>query len=158
MDRWVEIEFDCLPLRTIPRLDIPIDASPKFRARCERLQKALDKHGRHNSYYLSNAGCKFHLTNSAEVGMLEFKFEGTLLTDAEDLKTQSTDLDVELVRETCDWITTPIVQWFRDSVARAVAVEFNRYIAAGDLEKAKQRVEAMKSQMEKSGGYVGMYL
>ena len=29
MDRWVEISFDCLPLRSVGRLDIPMDASPK---------------------------------------------------------------------------------------------------------------------------------
>ncbi len=32
MNRWVEITFDCLPLRTITRFDIPLDASPKYRA------------------------------------------------------------------------------------------------------------------------------
>ena len=31
MNRFVEITFDCLPLRSIPRLDIPIDASPRYR-------------------------------------------------------------------------------------------------------------------------------
>jgi hypothetical protein len=29
--RYVEIVFDCLPLRSVGRLDIPIDASPKYR-------------------------------------------------------------------------------------------------------------------------------
>ena len=39
MNRWVEIAFDCLPLRTITRLDIPIDASPAYQQRCERINR-----------------------------------------------------------------------------------------------------------------------
>lgn len=31
MDRFVDISFDCLPLRSIGRMDVPLDASPKFR-------------------------------------------------------------------------------------------------------------------------------
>lgn len=158
MERWVEIEFDCLPLRSVARLDIPLDASPKFRQRCERVKHAIDRHGRHNTYYLSNASCRFHLVNSPEQGMIEFKFEGTVLTDPQDIKTASADLQVELVRETCDWLTAPIVTWFEESVTRAVMVEFDRYIAAGDLQKAKERAEEMQKKMEQAGGYVGMYL
>ena len=52
MNRWVDVTFDCLPLRSIGRLDIPIDASPKYRERCERLKACIDKHGAHNSYFL----------------------------------------------------------------------------------------------------------
>ena len=107
MNRWVEISFDCLPLRTVTRLDIPIDASPKYRERCERVKRAIDKHGSFNSYYLYNAGCKFHLTNHDDLGMIEFRFDGVALTDGSDLKTQRCDLTVELVRETCDWLTAP---------------------------------------------------
>ena len=40
MNRWVEIAFDCLPLRSVGRLDIPIDASPKYRERCEQMRRA----------------------------------------------------------------------------------------------------------------------
>ena len=75
MSRWVEITFDCLPMRSVGRMDIPLDASPKFRERCERIKAALEHHGSFNTYYLYNAGCKFHLTNRDEVGMLEFRFE-----------------------------------------------------------------------------------
>ena len=50
MDRYVEITFDCLPLRSLSRLDIPIDASPKFRAKCERIKQALETHGSLNTY------------------------------------------------------------------------------------------------------------
>ena len=81
MDRYVDVAFDCLPLRSVTRLDIPIDASPKYRARCERIKRAIETHGSHNTYYLYNAGCTFHLTNDPEAGRLEFQFEGTVLTD-----------------------------------------------------------------------------
>jgi hypothetical protein len=158
MSRWVEIAFDCLPLRTVGRMDIPLDASPKFRERCERIKSALEKHGSFNTYYLHNAGCKFHLTNREDDGMLEFRFEGTVITDESDLKTKSTDLAVELVRETCDWLTAPIVEWFHSSVSHAVRVEFDRYIEAGDLAKAKERMRKLQAEIEKSGGHVGMYL
>jgi hypothetical protein len=158
MDRWVEIEFDCLPLRSIGRLDIPLDASPKYRQRCERLKHSIERHGQHNTYYLSNARCAFHLANSSAVGLIEFRFDGTILTDADDLYSTSADLTVELVRETCDWLTAPVVEWFHGSVTRAVMVEFDRYIDAGDLDKAKERAAEMQAKLEKSGGYVGMYL
>ena len=158
MNRWVEISFDCLPLRTVGRLDIPIDASPKYRQRCEAVKGAIDKHGSHNTYYLYNAECKFHLTNDSELGMIQFRFEGTALTDSTDLKTQRCDLEVELIRETCDWLTAPIVKWFEQSVSHAVAIEFDRYIAAGDLQAAKDRIARLQAETEQKGGYVGMYL
>jgi hypothetical protein len=158
MSQWVEISFDCLPLRSIGRLDVPLDASPKFRQRCERIKHAMEKHGSHNSYFLYGATCKFHLTNKDGYGTVEFRFEGTVLTDASDLTTQTADLEVELVRETCDWLTAPIVAWFAQSVSEAVKVEFDRYIEAGDLARAKERAARMQAEMEKSGGYVGMYL
>jgi hypothetical protein len=158
MSHWVDIRFDCLPLRSLGRLDIPIDASPKYRALCERVKAALEKHGSHNSYYLHNARCAYHLANSDECGGLEFRFEGTVLTDAEDQHCQRCDLQVELLRETCDWLTEPIVEWFRETVSRSVLVEFDRYIEAGDLEKARQRIEQMQAASDESGGFVGMYL
>jgi hypothetical protein len=158
MSRHVDITFDCLPLRTIGRLDIPIDASPKYRARCEKIRHAIDAHGSYNTYFLYNAQCKFYLTNSDDVGMIQFRFEGTALTDPTDQNTLRCDLEVEIVRETCDWLTEPIVHWFRDTVPRAVTVEFDRYIAAGDLAQAVKRVEKIQAESDQRGGYVGMYL
>jgi hypothetical protein len=158
MDRWVEINFDCLPLRSVGRLDVPMDASPKFRALCERIKHAIDQHGSFNTYYLYNAICRFHLVNRQDMGMIEFRFEGTLFTDDQDLHTQRSDLSVELVRETCDWLKEPIVDWFKETVLRAVNVEFDRFIEAGDLEKARQRLEQMRSKADQQGGYLGMYL
>ncbi|MFO0902876.1 MAG: hypothetical protein U0939_07745 [Pirellulales bacterium] len=158
MERWVEITFDCLPLRSIPRVDIPLDASPKFRARCEAIKRAIDKHGTHNAYFLYNSQCTYHLTNHPQIGMIQFQLEGVVLTDAQDQKTARADLDVQLVRETCDWLTEPVVAWFRQSVAFSVMAEFDRYIAAGDLEKTRERLARLQSETEQSGGFVGMYL
>lgn len=155
---WVQITFDCMPLRSIGRLDIPIDASPKFRAFCERVKAAIDKHGSHNSYYLHNAAAVFHLANSTEIGVLEFSFEGVLLTGSDDLKTRRADLSIQLQRETCDWLTEPIVAWFEETVQRAVMVEFDRYIQAGDLQKTKKRIEEMQKTADDAGGFMGMHL
>ena len=77
MDRYVEITFDCLPLRSIGRLDVPMDASPRFLEKADRIKRAMDKHGRHNTYFLHNATCVFRLTNDPAMGILEFRFEGT---------------------------------------------------------------------------------
>jgi len=157
MPESVHISFDCLPLRMVGRLDVPIYASPKHRALCERIVRAIETHGSFNTYYLYNARCEFHLTNS-EIGMLQFEFEGTALTDPDDRQTIRCDLAVELVRETCDWLTEPVVKWFSETVLRAVTVEFDRYIAAGDLAQAIKRIEQIQSRVDQSGGYVGMYL
>lgn len=158
MSRWVEISFDCLPLRSVGRLDIPLDASPEYRALCERIKAAIDRHGSHNTYYLYNAQCTYHLTNREEVGMLQFRFEGTAFTDAADQRCESCDLQVALKRETCPWLTEPIVHWFAETVSRSVAAEFDRYIRVGDLEKAKQRIEKLQAACDEAGGFVGMYL
>jgi len=158
MERHVEIAFDCLPLRSVGRLDIPIDASPKYRARCERVKHALETHGSFNSYFLYNAACTFRLTNDASIGMLEYSFEGTVLTDESDQKTRHADLEVKLVRETCDWLTQPVAAWFMDSVQHAVLVEFDRYIAVGDLAQTVDRIAQQQAQSDQSGGYMGMYL
>lgn len=158
MDRHVEIEFDCLPLRSIERLDIPIDASPKFQEHCLRVKNAIEKHGSHNAYYLHNASCTYRLLNHPQDGMIQFAFYGTVLTDSDDLNTKGTDLTVTLLKETCSWLSEPIVQWFQETVPRSVAVEFDRYIAAGDLEKTMTRIEKLKAESDAAGGYLGMYL
>jgi hypothetical protein len=158
MDRFVEITFDCLPLRSVGRLDIPLDASPKFRARCERIQQAISAHGLHNTYFLYNARCRFHLTNDPSVGLVEFSFEGTLHTDAADQRAASADLQVQLERENCEWLTEPAVHWLSESVSQAVLVEFNHFIAAGDLEKTLERIALVQAQSDQSGGFLGMYL
>ncbi len=158
MERWVDIHFDCLPLRTITRLDIPLDASPKYRERCERIKAAIEQHGSHNSYYLYNARCIYHLVNSDAIGAIDFGFEGTVLTDVNDKKCQTCFLDVELVGETCDWLNEPIKQWFAETVVHSVKAEFDRYIAAGDLEQTRQRIEKLEAADDDAQGFLGMYL
>jgi hypothetical protein len=158
MSQHVDIEFDCLPLRSVGRMDIPIDASPKFRERCERIKRALETHGSHNTYFLYDAECTFHLTNQSDFGMLQYRFEGTVLTDASDRKTLRCDLQVELVRETCDWLTQPVAAWLAETVTKAVEVEFDRFIAAGDLAQTVARIEQLQAQSDHRGGFVGMYL
>jgi hypothetical protein len=158
MSRRVDVSFDCLPLRMVGRLDVPLDASPRYRARCERIRQALEKHGAFNTYYLYNAECTFFLTNDEATGSLQFSFDGIVLTDSTDQRTERCDLDVQLVRETCDWLTEPIVEWFRGTVTHAVRVEFDRYIAAGDRDQAVERIQRIQAQSDEHGGYVGMYL
>ena len=155
---WVDITFDCLPLRSVGRHDIPIDASPKFRAQCERIKAAIDHHGLLNTYYLHNARCVFHLTNSPDLGMIDFRFEGTVLTDPTDQHTETCTLQVELVRETCDWLTEPVVHWLNETVTHAVKAEFDRYIAAGTLSQTIERINKIQAASDQSGGYLGMYL
>ncbi len=158
VDHSVQIEFDCLPLRSLPRLDAPPDATPQQQALALNLRRAVQKHGAHNTFYLYNARCVFHLTNDPDIGMLEFAFRGTVLTDSDDRTTQGSDLVVELTHDVCDWLTTPVVEWFRETVARAVQVEFDRYIAAGDLQKTVARMQRLAAEMDSSGGFVGMGL
>ncbi len=158
MQPYVDVAFSCLPLRSLGRRDIPLDASPSFRARCQRILAAVDKHGSYHAYYLYDARCTFHLTNDPQQGMLCFQFEGTVLTDADDQTCAATDLEVQLAGETCPWLTEPVVAWFAQTVDEAVRVEFQRYIAAGDLDQAKQRADRIQAAADASSGFLGMYL
>jgi hypothetical protein len=158
MTHYVDVTFDCLPLRSIDRFDIPIDASPAFHAFCQRVIVAAGKHGLHNSYYLHGAHCIFHLTNDEYVGSLDFRFEGVVLTDPDDQKTVGSDLSVELDKETCDWLTGPVARWFTESVNYAVRVEFDRYIAAGDLKRTIERLQRIQQESDTHGGFLGMGL
>ena len=45
-------------------------------------QAAIEKHGTHNTYYLYNAVCNFHLTNREDGGTIEFGSRPALLTEA----------------------------------------------------------------------------
>lgn len=158
MSEAVHITFECLPLRTVTRLDPPLDASPGYRAFVERVKSAIERHGVMNSYYLHDATCRFHLTNRSGLGELEFRFEGVVLTDSTDTKVSGVDLEVTLLRETCDWLSTPIVEWFHECVRKSVAVEFELYAAAGDLSKTEERLRKLAEETESSGGYLGMGL
>ena len=90
--------------------------------------------------------------------MLEFRFDGTVLTDTDDMKTLDCDLRVELAGEVCEWLTAAAIDWFADSVRAAVKVEFDRFIAAGDLDKAVQRLEELRTASDAQGGFLGLGL
>lgn len=152
------ITFDCTPLRSVSRLDIPLDASPRYRARLERMQRAVAAHGTRNTYYLADGSCTFRFTNDADRGWVRFSFQGTVFTDESDLRTTGSDLEIVLDVETCDWLTQPAVEWLGVSAKHAVEAEFDRYIAAGDLAKAKERLAREQASSDAAGGYLGMNL
>jgi hypothetical protein len=132
-DPYVDISFDCLPLRAVGRTDVPLDASPSFRARTEHLKRVVEAHGAENAYFLYNAHCVYRLANSEIDGMLRFSFEGAVVTDASDAKAERGDLDVELVGETCGGVPRHVLSWLECAVEQAVLIEFDRFIAAGML-------------------------
>lgn len=139
-------------------MTIPDDASPRFAARLRRIQEALERHGSLNTYYLHNATCTFHLTNDPVLGLITFEFEGTMFTDSRDEKSMRSELTVRLEKEDCDWLHQGIVTWFEETVRQAVRVEFDRYIAAGDLERTRERIAAMEKTMDSQFGFLGMHL
>ena len=133
MDAAVDISFSCLPLRSVGRLDVPMDASGIYRIRYERLREALRSHSAQRTYYLYDAHCVFRLANSEIEGMIRFDFEGIVLTDAGDVLTDHVELDVKLASETCDGIPAEVEAWLKQRLEKAVAIEFDRFIAAGQL-------------------------
>ena len=122
------------------------------------MQRAVGRHGTRNSYYLTNGSCTFHFTNAPDAGWTRFTFEGTILTDEADLRTIGSDLEIVLDAETCDWLTQPAVEWLRLSVKQAAEVEFDRYIAAGDLTRALERLAREQAASDAAGGFLGMNL
>jgi hypothetical protein len=145
MQPVVDIAFDCLPLRSLPRVDIPLDASPAFRARCERLRKSLDGHDGENAYYLYNTRCTYRLANSDIDNMLRFSFDGTLVTDRSDCKADRAELDIVLTAETCGGVPPAAMDWLRGIVRRAVLIEFDRFIADGQLASRKRELGSVDS-------------
>ncbi|MCC6494552.1 MAG: hypothetical protein IT424_16195 [Pirellulales bacterium] len=129
----VDIAFDCLPLRSLARLDVPLDASEALRERAARLQAAYEAYGAERTYYLYNARCVYHFANSEVEGSCRFEFEGVVCTDAGDRKCIETHVDVRLVSETCGGTPAAVAEWLMHQVQRAVAIEFDRFIAAGQL-------------------------
>lgn len=154
----VVIRFECMPLRSVPRLDVPLDASPGYRRRLEVLQRAVATHGTRNTYHLTDGSCTFRFTNDPATGWIEFAFQGTVMTDEEDRRAVGSDLEVSIVRETCDWLTQPAVEWLQLTVKHAVEAEFDRYIAAGDLSRALDRLAKDQAASDAAGGFVGMNL
>lgn len=156
--QWVQVEFDCLPLRSITRLDVPLDASPAYEQFVLRVKSALARHGSQGAYYLHSGRCGYHLTNDSAQGEVVFTFEGTVLTDPSDRRTRAVDLNVELTEETCSWLTEPVVHFLAESVRHAVMVDFDRFIEAGNLKKTEERIRAIQEKSDSAEGFVGMYL
>jgi hypothetical protein len=129
----VGIAFDCLPLRLVSRLDVPLDASDALRRRAERIKAAVETFGAERTYFLYNAHCVFRFANSEVDGVCRFDFDGFVLTDAGDRRCEQTLLETRLVSETCGGISEPVQAWLAERVRRAVAIEFDRFIAAGQL-------------------------
>jgi hypothetical protein len=154
----VSISFDCIPLRSVGRFDIPLDATHEQKVFSEKIKLAAEKHGLFNSFYLCNAKCVFHLTNHPDIGMVRFRFDGTVLTDQDDRKTTACDLRVELEQENCQWLTALAVEWLKETVCEAVKIEFDHYIEAGDLQKTIDRADRLKAEIEARGGFMGMGL
>jgi hypothetical protein len=50
------------------------------------------------------------------------------------------------------------VDWFKQTVPRAVGVEFDRYIQSTDLDQTKARIEQIEAASDDADGFVGMYL
>lgn len=155
MQPIVDIAFDCLPLRSIGRVDVPIDASPEYRARCERLLQAIEKHGAANAYFLYNTRCVYRLANSDIDNMLRFSFDGVLITDRSDGKADHAELAVLLTSETCGSMSSEVLAWFTRVVERAVLIEFDHFIAAGSL---AERVEDLGqvASINDVTGFAGM--
>ncbi len=127
----VDIAFDCLPLRSVARLDVPLDASDALRHRGGLIKRVVQEFGADSTYYLYNAHCVFRFANSEFEGVCRFKFEGVVRTDAGDRKCISADLETHLESETCGGIPEIAKAWLYDRVRQAVIVEFDRFIAAG---------------------------
>jgi hypothetical protein len=151
----VDIAFDCLPLRSVGRVDVPLDASPAFRARGEQLQRAIDAHGTENAYFLYNTRCVYRLANSEVENMLRFSFEGTLFTDRSDAKADRAELAIELQAQTCGTMPVEVLAWFREAIKKAVLIEFDHFIAAGRLAQRVNDLGTVDSIADLTG-FAGM--
>jgi hypothetical protein len=158
MSQYVDISFTCIPLRSVGRFDPPPDATERQRGLWDQLRQSLHKHGVHNAFFLDNGRCVFRFANHETLGMVCFEFQGTVLTDAGDRETIGSDLRIELQSEICPWLTADAVAWLKETVDRAVRIEFDRYIAAGDLQKTIDRLRHLDAETEAKGGYLGMGL
>lgn len=152
MEPSVDITFSCLPLRSVGRLDVPLDASGIYRIRHQRLQAALRSRSPERTYYLYDARCIFHLANSEVEGMVRFDFEGVVQTDAGDALTEHVELEMKLAGETCGGIPPEVEAWLRTRVHRAVALEFDRFIAAGQLKRHADELGNFE-QLSDLGGF-----
>ncbi len=153
----VDIVFDCLPLQLVGRFDVPLDASDAYRLRCERLKQAIDRHAGKNAYFLYNARCVYRLANSEVDGMLRFEFVGTVIASSGDDKAEATDLEIELTAATCSGLPSPVKAWFIKAVEAAVLIEFDRFVAEGNLARAVAAASQV-DHIEDLASFAGMHL
>ena len=151
----IEIAFDCLPLRSVGRVDVPLDASERFRRRVERIKAAFQEFGAERTYFLYNAYCVFRFANSEIDGACRFEFEGVVRTDAGDRKCHESQLDVRLVSETCGGTPAVVEAWLAERVRCAVSIEFDRFIAAGYLAARTEQLGA-GTNLADLGGLSGL--
>jgi hypothetical protein len=151
MEPIVDIAFDCLPLRSIGRVDIPLDASPTLRARVQQLQKAIESHDTQHAYFLYNTRCIYRFANSDVDNMVRFSFDGTVVTDRSDRKADHADLAIELTAETCGGLPPDVLTWFRGVVKRAILIEFDHFIAAGRLAQRVHQLGKVASLADVAG-------
>lgn len=147
----IEIAFDCLPLRSVGRLDVPLDASDAFRRRAEQMKSAIAEFGVERTYYLYNAFCVFRFANSDVDGVCRFEFEGVVRTDAGDRLCQQSLVHAWLVSETCGGVPAAVEGWLAERVRSAVAIEFDRFIAAGQLAQRTTELGTIANLTELGG-------
>ncbi len=151
----IEIAFDCLPLRSVGRVDAPLDASDAFRRRAEKIKGALAEFGAERTYFLYNGHCVFRFANSDIDGTCRFEFEGVVRTDAGDRKFHDAMIDSHLASDTCEGVPDAVQAWLAARVEQAVGIEFDRFIAAGQLAERAGALGAA-TNLADIGGLSGM--
>ena len=116
---------------------------------------ALNTHAGQNAYFLYNTRCTYRLANSDIDNMLRFSFDGTLLTDRSDCKADHADLNVVLTAETCGGVPPAALDWLRGIIKRAVLIEFDRFIADGQLAERVKQLGSVDSITDVAG-FAGM--
>ena len=78
-----------------------------------------------------------------------------MLTDRSDCKAEQADLAIELIAETCGGVPPAALDWLKGVVKRAVLVEFDRFISAGQLAERVAELGTVDS-LTTIGGFAGM--
>ena len=158
MPQAVAIVFDCLPFRRVSNAGLPLDATEEYRRLWRRERAAMAKHGKENTYFLYNAECRFPFTNS-QSGYMRFRFEATVMTDEEDERPADIDLVYELAETDFSGPLAPeTFQFFDEALRRAVLVEFQLFIDAGNLKRALAGEEQILREWHENRGFVGMHI
>ena len=160
MAQNVNIVFECLPLGRVSHAGMPLDASDEQRALWRRFRAAMNKHGRENTYFLYNADCTFRLSNrNSETNseFVRFLFEATVRTDAMDERPIEIDLACQLADSDFEQPLAPeVLEFFQEAVRRAVLVEFQHFINAGNLKRTLAQREQLLREWDRNRGFVGM--